>query len=147
MNAACRASSVPLAKQLPGPPGPQLPPTARGLTTPIPETQGLPEKRRSLHRALPCWFSMGSLRALSRFSRVQLCVTLWSAAHQALLSMGFCRQEYWSGRPFPPPRGTLSPGIKHLSLTSNLHWQWGSLPRAPPGKPQCTACEIVTASC
>ena len=30
-------------------------------------------------------------------------VTPWTVAHQALLSMGFCRQEYWSGVPFPPP--------------------------------------------
>ena len=118
MNAACRASSVPLAKQLPGPPGPQLPPTARGLTTPIPETQGLPEKRRSLHRALPCWFSMGSLRALSRFSCVQLCVTLWTAAHQALLSMGFCRQEYWSGLSFPSPGDLPNPGVELMSYVS-----------------------------
>ena len=40
---------------------------------------------------------------LSRFSRVQLCATLWTAAHQAPLSTGFCRQEYWSGLPFPSP--------------------------------------------
>ena len=40
---------------------------------------------------------------LSRFSPVQLCVTLWTAAHQAPLSTGFSRQEYWSGLPFPSP--------------------------------------------
>ena len=34
---------------------------------------------------------------LSRFSRVQLCATLWTAAHEAPLSTGFSRQEYWSG--------------------------------------------------
>ena len=38
---------------------------------------------------------------LSRFSCVQLCVTLWTAAHQAPLSTGFSKQEYWSGLPFP----------------------------------------------
>ena len=37
---------------------------------------------------------------LSRFSHVLLCATLWTAAHQAPLSMGFSRQEYWSGLPF-----------------------------------------------
>ena len=37
----------------------------------------------------------------SRFSRVRLCATLWTAAHQAPLSTGFSRQEYWSGLPFP----------------------------------------------
>ena len=37
---------------------------------------------------------------LSRFSRVRLFVTPWTVAHQAPLSMGFSRQEYWSGLPF-----------------------------------------------
>ena len=48
---------------------------------------------------------MRSLHAcmLSRFSRVWLCATLGTAAHQAPLSTGFCRQEYWSGLPFPSP--------------------------------------------
>ena len=34
----------------------------------------------------------------------QVCMTLWTAAHQAPPSMGFSRQEYWSGLPFPSPR-------------------------------------------
>ena len=38
---------------------------------------------------------------LSRLSCVQLCATLWTAAHQAPPSTGFSRQEYWSGLPFP----------------------------------------------
>ena len=37
---------------------------------------------------------------LSHFSRVRLCATLWTAAHQAPLSAGFSRQEYWSALPF-----------------------------------------------
>ena len=37
------------------------------------------------------------MRALSRFSRVQLFATLWTVAHQAPLSKGFSKQEYWSG--------------------------------------------------
>ena len=41
------------------------------------------------------------LLLLSRFSRVQLRVTPWTAAHQAPPSMGFSRQEYWSGVPLP----------------------------------------------
>ena len=41
---------------------------------------------------------------LSCFSRVRLCATLWTAAHQAPLSTGFSRQEYWSGLPFPSPK-------------------------------------------
>ena len=43
------------------------------------------------------------LLLLSRSSRVQLCVTPQTAAHQASLSLGFSRQEYWSGLPFPSP--------------------------------------------
>ena len=43
------------------------------------------------------------LLLLSRFSRVQLCVTPETAAHWAPLSLGFSRQEHWSGLPFPSP--------------------------------------------
>ena len=43
------------------------------------------------------------LLLLSCFSRVRLCATPWTAAHQAPLSLGFSRQEYWIGLPFPSP--------------------------------------------
>ena len=43
------------------------------------------------------------LLLLSRFSRVRLCATLWTAAHQAPLSTGLSRQEHWSALPFPSP--------------------------------------------
>ena len=43
------------------------------------------------------------LLLLSRFSRVRLCTTPETAAHQAALSLGFSRQEPWSGLPFPSP--------------------------------------------
>ena len=43
------------------------------------------------------------LLLLSRFSRVRLCATPYVAAHQAPLSLGFPRQEHWSGLPFPSP--------------------------------------------
>ena len=43
------------------------------------------------------------LLLLSRFSRVRLCATPETAAHQAPPSLGFSRQEYWSGLPFPSP--------------------------------------------
>ena len=46
------------------------------------------------------------LLLLRCFSRVQLCATPWTAAHQAPLSTGFSRQENWSGLPFPPPSQT-----------------------------------------
>ena len=51
---------------------------------------------------------------LSCFSHDWLFVTLWTVACQAPLSMGFSRQEYWSGLPCPPP----DPGIKPVSLVS-----------------------------
>ena len=43
------------------------------------------------------------LLLLSRFSRVRLCATPQMAAHQAPLSLGFSKQEHWSGLPFPSP--------------------------------------------
>ena len=65
---------------------------------------------------------------------VRLFVTPWSVAHQAPLSMGFSRQEYWSGLPFPSPGDLPDPGIEP-SLLCLRHWQMDSLPRAPPRKP------------
>ena len=47
------------------------------------------------------------LLLLSCFSRVWLCVTPQTAAHQAPLSLGFSRQEHWSGLPFPSPMHTM----------------------------------------
>ena len=51
-------------------------------------------------------------------SYVRLFVTVWIVAHQAPLSMGFPRQEYWSGLPFPTPGDLPDPGIETASLTS-----------------------------
>ena len=68
---------------------------------------------------------------LKSLSRVWLFATLWTVAHQAPLSMGFSRQEYWSGLPVPSPGNLPDPGIEPKSpglwadaLTSEL-----------PGKP------------
>ena len=55
---------------------------------------------------------------LSYFSRVRLFATLWTVAYQAPLSIGFSRQEYWSGLPYPAPGDLPDPGIKPVSLTS-----------------------------
>ena len=55
---------------------------------------------------------------LSHFSGVQLFATLWTVVHQAPLSMGFSRQEYWSGLPSPSPGELPDPGIEPLSLIS-----------------------------
>ena len=54
----------------------------------------------------------------SCFSRVQLLVTPWTVARQAPLSMGFSRQEYWSGLPFPSPGALPHLGNKLTSLKS-----------------------------
>ena len=51
-------------------------------------------------------------------SHVQLFVISWTVAHRAPLSLGFSRQEYWSGLPFPSPRDLPDPGIEPLSLVS-----------------------------
>ena len=55
---------------------------------------------------------------LSRFSSVQLFVTLWTTACQVSLSMGFPRQEYWSGLSFPSSGDLPNPGIETASLMS-----------------------------
>ena len=54
--------------------------------------------------------------------------TLWTIAHQIPLSMGFSRQKYWSGLPFPSPGDLLDPRIKPRSPTM----QADSLPSEPP---------------
>ena len=60
-----------------------------------------------------------SLHALlSRFSCARHFATLWTIAHQAPPSMGFSRQEYWSGLPCPPPGDLPDPGVKPTSLMS-----------------------------
>ena len=50
-------------------------------------------------------------------SRVRLFATLWTVAHQAPQSMGFSRQEYWSGLPFPSAGDLPDPGIEPRSPT------------------------------
>ena len=49
------------------------------------------------------------------FSRVQVFGTPWTITGQAALFMGFSRQEYWSGLPFPPPGDPPNPGIEPVS--------------------------------
>ena len=65
-------------------------------------------------------------------SHVQLFATAWTVAHQTPLSMGFPRQEYWSGLIFSPPGDLSDPGIQ--PMTPAL--QANSLPTEPPGKSQ-----------
>ena len=65
-------------------------------------------------------------------------VTPWTVAHKAPLSMGFSRQEYWSGLPFPSPGDLPDPRIKPGSPAL----QADALPSEPPGKPtdMCSCC-------
>ena len=68
---------------------------------------------------------------MKSLSRVQLFATPWTVAHQAPPSMGFSRQEYWSGLPFPSPGDLPNPGIKPRSPAL----QADVLTSEPPGKP------------
>ena len=80
-------------------------------------------------------FSKTGLKVkVKSLSRVRLFATLWTVAHQAPLSMGFSRQDYWSGLPFPSPGDLPDPGIEPRSPTL----QADALPSAPPGKPVLT---------
>ena len=65
------------------------------------------------HSPFPYWI----VRVL-RYSVMSDSANPWIVAHQAPLPMGFSRQEYWSGVPFPPPGNLPNPGIKPTSLTS-----------------------------
>ena len=69
---------------------------------------------------------------MKSLSRVRLFATQWAVAHQAPSSMGFSRQEYWSGLPFPSPGDLPDPGIEPRSPTL-----WAdALTSEPPRKPQ-----------
>ena len=63
------------------------------------------------------------LLLLSHFSRVQLCVTPETAAHQAPRSLGFSRQEHWSGLPFPSP------------MHESEKWKWSCSVVSDPQRP------------
>ena len=68
---------------------------------------------------------------MKSLSHVQLFVTPWTVAHQAPPPMGFSRQEYWSGLPFPSSGDFPDPGIKPRSPAL----QADALTSEPPGKP------------
>ena len=67
---------------------------------------------------------------MKSLSRVRLFATLWTVAFQALPSMGFSRQEHWSGLPFPSPGDLPDPGIEPRSPTLWVD----SLPSEPLGR-------------
>ena len=68
------------------------------------------------------------LLLLSRFSRVWLCATPQMAAHQAPLSLGFSRQEHWSGLPFPSPMHEFKKWKWNRSVMSDSLWPHGLQP-------------------
>ena len=77
------------------------------------------------------------------FPRIVMCavtsgsfVTPWRVACQAPLSMGFSRQEYWGGLPFPSPGGLPDAGIEPKSLESPALLAGGVFTTVPPGKSQ-----------
>ena len=71
------------------------------------------EKGKCLKLQKTCYI----LHAVLLQSYLTLC-NLWTVAHQAPLSMGFSRQEYWSGLPCPPPGDLPNPEIESVSLRS-----------------------------
>ena len=71
------------------------------------------------------------MNTVKLLSHVRLFAIPWTVAYQAPPSMGFSRQEYWSGLPFPSPGDLPSPGIKPRSPSL----QADALPSELPGKP------------
>ena len=97
--------------------------------------------KRSLHHRLiqSCYFAFSNiplllllLLLLSRFSRVRLCATPQTAAHQAPPSLGFSWQEHWSGLPFPAPMYESEKWVKSLSRVRLLATPWTAVYQAPP---------------
>ena len=68
---------------------------------------------------------------VNSLSRVRLFATPWTVVYQAPSSVGFSRQEYWSGLPFPSPGDLPDPGIEPRFPTL----QADALTSEPPGKP------------
>ena len=76
------------------------------------------------------------------FSQVWLFATPWTVVHKAPLSMGFPRQEYWSGLPLPLPADLPDPGIKPMSLAPPV-LAAGFFTTEPPEKPLQSTMSIV----
>ena len=83
---------------------------------------------------MDCIVMLLLLLLLSRFSRVRLCATPLTAAHQAPLSTGFSRPKHWSMQPFPSPGDLPNPGIEPRSPTLQVD----ALPAESQGKPKNT---------
>ena len=89
---------------------------------------------------------------LSRFSRVRLCAAAETAAHQAPLSLGFSRQEHWSGLPFPSPMHESEKWKWSRSVVSDPQWPHGLQPTRLlrpwefPGKSTGAGCHCLLSS-
>ena len=71
---------------------------------------------------------------MKSLSRVRLFATPWTVAYEALPSMGFSRQDYWSGLPCPPPGDLPDPGIESRSTALQADSLPTELQRKPMGK-------------
>ena len=92
-------------------------------------------QKMSTSSSLTTQKTLTMLLLLSRFSRVRLCATPETAAHQAPLSLGFSRQEHRSGLPFPSPMhesGEWKVKVKSLSRVRLLVTPWTAASQAPP---------------
>ena len=78
------------------------------------------------------------MKKVKLLSHVQLFATPWTVAYQALLSVEFSKQEYWSGLPFPSLGDLSDPGIEPRSPTLKVD----TLPSEPPGKPELRAIRL-----
>ena len=95
--------------------------------------------KRDQKRLLSVMRQQGNVQEWSHFinsivkslSRVQLCATPWTVAHQAPPSMGFSRQEYWNGLSFPSPEDLPDPGMEPGPPALEAD----ALTSEPPGKP------------
>ena len=95
---------------------------------------------------------------MKSFSRVRLFVTPWTIAYQAPLSVGFSRQEYWSGVPFPTPAALSHPGTEPVPpalqadtlpaelrlLLVHIIYLFNLPPEAPSGRQE--GCQASTAA-
>ena len=97
-------------------------PSCLTLCDPIdgsPPGSPVPGILRGKNTGVGCHFLLQCMKVkVKSLSRVWLLATPWTAAHQAPPSMGFSRQEYWSGVPLPSPVGTLSSHFFPRNLTA-----------------------------
>ena len=98
----------------------------------------LADRKRSLTFDSVLWINQWSESEVKSLSRVWLFAIPWTVVYQASLSMGFSRQEYWSGLPFPSPGDLPVPGMEPRSPAL----QADALPSEPPGKPKPVKVEV-----